>query len=94
MSITDDVNCRIDQLVDLDPDINHFSVLYPNLNIISHCSQYYDIDKFNSSFPKSINDISTVHLKIRSLYHKLDYSNVLLNHLNFKFDIFALLKVG
>ena len=45
-----DVTGLTDELVDLDRDINHFSVLYLNLNSISHCSQYYDIDKFNSSF--------------------------------------------
>ena len=76
-------------LTNIDPDVNHFSSLFPDLQSDFN-SQYYSTDKFNSTIEVSSNCLSTMHLNIRSLYHKIDDLQVFLNQLNVKFNIICL----
>ena len=67
-----------DVFTDIDPELNSFSQLYPDLNSV-HKSEYCDITKFNSINSNSLKDLSLVHINIRSLYHKVDHLFALLN---------------
>ena len=75
---------------DIDADLNHFEELYPCLND-SQIEQYYSSDRFNSVFSSgSMNDLSIIHLNIRSLGANGDILNAYLSLLKLNFDIVCL----
>ena len=71
---------------DIDPELNHFSQLYPELNS-TYKSDYYDITKFNTILSKNSKDLSLIHINIRSLFHKIDHLQALFDQLIVDFDI-------
>ena len=72
--------------MDIDPNMNHFSQIYPDLNSV-HKSQYHDFTKFNTINSNSLKDLSLVHINIRSLYHEADHLLALQNQLVVKIDL-------
>ena len=74
---------------DIDPEINHFSNLYPNFPSNFNC-EYYDITKFNTLPLKSNHDLAIFHVNIRSLFNKIDQLYALLELLKTKFYIICL----
>ena len=52
---------------DIDPEINYFAEIFPDLNNSEH-SDYYSIDKFNENYVTNVNDLNVIHCNIRSLY--------------------------
>ena len=78
---------ELNQNNDLDIDINHFDQLYPSI-ASSYNNQYYDSNKFNSSFSvNGVNDLKAIHVNIRSLAANGDSFVAYLATLNLKFDI-------
>ena len=76
-----------DVLNDVDADLNHFNELYPSLHSSSE-QQYYDSDKFNSTFNLNTrNDLSIIHANIRSLSANGDMFVGFLSLLNRSFDV-------
>ena len=71
---------------DIDPELNHFSELYPDIHS-SIISKYYSIEAFNKIDSKSSNDLAVIHVNVRSLFNKLDHFQALLDLLAVKFDI-------
>jgi len=75
-----------DIFVDIDADVNHLNVQYPQSD--SHKqSEYYDVNKFNSLSYNTNSDLSIVHLNCRSLACNKDEIVVLLDLLKIKFDV-------
>ena len=70
----------------LDPEINHFNSLYPDLNSDATC-RYYDFDSFNSQITNSANGLSIFHINICSLFNKFEELGEVLGMLNLEFDI-------
>ena len=52
---------------DIDPEVNHFAEIFPDLNNSKH-SDYYQIDKFSENFVTNVNNLNIIHYHIRSLY--------------------------
>ena len=80
-----------DRFDEIDADLNHFEELYPELCHISN--QYYDVEKFNDTFGVNgsvVNDLSVIHVNVRSLNANGNDLNVFLSLLNLKFDIVCL----
>ena len=78
---------EFNQQYDLDIDINHFDQLYPSITS-SYNNQYYDSNKFNSSFSvNGVNDLRVIHLNIRSISANGDSFVAFLSTLNLSFDI-------
>ena len=71
---------------DIDPELNQFAEIFPDLNNSEH-SDYYSIDKFNENFVTNVNDWNIIHCNIRSLYAHHDEFLSLLSVLRVKFDI-------
>ena len=82
-----------DVISDIDPDYNHFNVLYPNLDAVNQ-SKYYNIGEFNDEYclTATVNDLSVIHLNARSLGadSKHDYINSILFMLKLKFHIICI----
>ena len=58
---------ELEREADIDIDVNHFNHLYPSISS-SYSNQYYDSNKFNSSFcMNGVNDLSVLHLNIEEL---------------------------
>ena len=75
---------------DIDIDLHHYNQLYPSL-AISYNNQYYDSNKFNSSFcVNGVNDLRVIHLNIRSLSANGDNFVAFLSTLNLNFDIICI----
>ena len=75
-----------DILSDIDPEVNHFAEIFPDLNKSEH-SDYYSIDKFNENCVTNVKDLNIIHCKIISLYaHHVEFF-ALLSILRVKFDI-------
>ena len=75
---------------EIDVDTNHFDILFPSI-ASSQNNQYYDIDSFNSSFSiNGMNDLSVIHLNIRSIAANGDRFAVFLSTLNLNFDVICL----
>ena len=45
---------------DIDPEVNHFADIFPDLNNSEH-SDYYSIDKFNENCVTNVNALSIIH---------------------------------
>ena len=75
-----------DIFTDIDPELNHFSQLYPELSS-TYKSDYYDIPKFNTIFSNNSKDLSLIHINIRSLFHKIDHLQALFDQLIVNFDV-------
>ena len=74
----------------IDADLNHFDLLFPSFNN-SNSEQYYDGTKFNQKFLSTeTNDLSLIHLNIRSLQRNGDVFLTFLSTLDLKFDIITL----
>ena len=74
----------------IDADLNHFDLLFPSFNN-SNSDQYYDGTKFNEKFPTTDkNDLSLIHLNIRSFHRNSDLFLTFLSTLDLKFDIICL----
>lgn len=87
------VNSEIGETIDhndffseIDPEINHFSQIFPDTQA-NFNSEYYDIGKFNLNCSTTSNDIAILHINIRSLFHKIEHLKGLLAQLKVKFDI-------
>ena len=52
---------------DIDPEVNHFAEIFPDLNNSGH-NHYYSLDKFNENWRTNINDLQIIHCNITSLY--------------------------
>ena len=52
---------------DIDPKVNHFAEIFPDLNN-SEQSDYYSIDKFNENCVTNVNGLNITHCNIRSLW--------------------------
>ena len=70
----------------IDADLNHFNEIYPQLNHDDQ-SNYYDIDTFNKIKYTSNEDLTIIHLNIRSLSRNFDAVHTLFCALVLKFDI-------
>ena len=70
---------------DIDPEINHFAEIFPDLNNSEH--SYYSIDKFNENCFTNVNDLNIIHCNIRSLYAHHDEFLALLSVFRVKFYI-------
>ena len=74
----------------IDADLNHFDLLFPSFNN-SNSDQYYDGTKFNQKFLSTeTNDLSLIHLNIRSLQRNGDVFQTFFSTLDLKFDIICL----
>ena len=74
---------------DIDPEVNNFAEIFPDLNNSEH-SDYYTIDKiekFNENCVTNVNDLNIIHCNIRSLYAHHDEFLSLLRVFRVKFDI-------
>ena len=71
---------------DIDPEINHFAEIFPDLNNSEQCD-YYFIDKFNEHCIRNMNDLNIIHCNIRYPYMHHDEFLALLSILCVKFDI-------
>ena len=78
-----------DYLDDIDPDINHFNALYPDLNSDVQCS-YFDYESFVRSIRKTPKDLGVFHWNIRSLPNKLDELSEMLALLTVSFEILCI----
>ena len=79
---------------DIDPEVNHFAEIFPDLNNSEH-SDYYSIVKFNENFVTNVNDLYIIHYNIRSLYaHHDEFLSLLLNVLRVKFAILFLWELA
>ena len=79
-------------LDEIDPNDNHFSVLNPDFRL-NFENQYYDVDEFNSECSVNgcgVNDLSVIHVNVRSLRKNGDPLSVYLSLLRRKFDIICL----
>ena len=76
---------------DLDVELNHLNLLYPDLTA-NNRNQYYSDDKFNSVFcvNEVCRDLSVLHLNIRSMFKNGDALITYLSLLNRTFDIICL----
>ena len=45
---------------DIDPEVNHFAEIFPDLNNSKH-SDCYSIDKFNKNCVTNVNDLNIIH---------------------------------
>ena len=50
-----------DRFNDIDPEVNHFAGIFPNLNHSEH-TDYYSIDKLNEKFVNIVNGFNIIHL--------------------------------
>ena len=57
---------------DIDPEVNHFSEIFHDLNN-SERSDYYLIDKFNKNCVTNVNDLNISHCNIKPLYYYYYY---------------------
>lgn len=71
---------------DIDPDIHHFSSLFPSFDNDKHCD-YIDIKNFNESVTTNQNDFTVLCWNCRSLYPKIDEIKLTISELNCNFDI-------
>ena len=71
---------------DIDPEVNNFAEIFPDLNNSEH-SDYYLIDKFNENCVTNANDLNIIHCNIRSLYAHHDEFLSFFSVLRVKFDI-------
>ena len=71
---------------DIDPEVNHFAEIFPDLNNSEH-RDYCSIDKFNENCVTNVNDLNIIHCNIRSLYAHHDEFLSLLGVLRVKFNI-------
>ena len=71
---------------DIDPEVNHFAEIFPDLNN-SELSDYYSIYKFNENCVTNVSDLNIIHCNIRFLYAHHDEFRSLLSVLLVKFYI-------
>ena len=71
---------------DIDPEVNNFAEIFPDLNN-SELSDYYLINKFNKSCVTNVNDLNIIHCYIRSVCAHHDEFLSLLCILCVTFDI-------
>ena len=71
---------------DIDPEVNHFAEIFPDLNNSEHSDNYL-IDKFNENCVTNVNNLNTIHCNIRSLYAHHNEFLSLLGILCVKFGI-------
>ena len=69
-SQTADEDDRNSFFSDIDPEINHFSQIFPDTHATFN-SEYFDIGKYNLNCSAASNDIALFHINIRSLFHKI-----------------------
>ena len=75
-------------LDDIDPDLNHFNVLYPDL-VTRQGSEYYTYEKFKELASPLTTKFTLIHYNIRSLIPKIDEIGAELCHLELEFDVLA-----
>ena len=51
----------------IDPEVNHFAEIFPDLNNSVH-SGYYSKNKFNENCVTNVNDLNIIPCNTRSLY--------------------------
>ena len=51
---------------DIDPEVNHFEDIFPDLNNSEH-SDYYSIGKLNENYATNVNNLNIIHCNIRYL---------------------------
>ena len=71
---------------DIDPEVNHFVEIFPDLNNSEHRDNY-SIDKFNENCVTNVNYLNIIHCNIESLYAHHNEFLSLLSVLRDKFDI-------
>ena len=76
---------QTDRLGDIDPDINHFNEIYPDLNDRDFC-RYYDFHSLHERLAKSRSDLTVFHVNICSLGNEVDELFHTLNIIIFNFD--------
>ena len=73
----------------INPDINHFNVLFPDLNSDRNCS-YHNYESFNREICKRSTDLGLFHMNVRSITSKMDDFVNMLGLTNCVFEIICI----